>query len=190
VGAGTVAQAKLRHLLETGAAITVVALSVLEGVRTLAADPAVRIHLLERRVEIQDLVGKCLVVSATNDPWLNGVLALAARRLGIWFNAVDEADNCAFYMAGSLRRGPLQVAVGSQGAFPGLVRGLRRCLDALLPKEHLDDLERLAELRRRIRADLPDPASRGRILRRAVETLERDYFKALRDRLEPQGGLS
>lgn len=190
VGAGSVAQAKLRPLIEAGAAITVVALSVSRAVRDLAVGHASQVHLLERKVEIADLVGRRLVVSATGDAWLNSVLGLAAQRLGIWFNAVDEADNCAFYMAGSLRRGPLQLAVGSQGAFPGLVRGLRRCLDSLLPQEHLDDLERLAELRRRIRTDLPDPESRGRILRRAVETLERDYFKALRDRLEPQGGLS
>jgi siroheme synthase-like protein len=190
VGAGSVAQAKLRLLVDAGAAITVVAPSMSGAVRGVAAGHARQVRLHERPVEIADLVGKRLVISATNDPWLNGVLALAARKLGIWFNAVDEADRCAFYMAGSLRRGPLQLAIGSQGAFPGLVRALRSCLDALLPKEHLDDLERLAELRRRIRADIPDLASRGRILRRAVETLERDYFQALRERLEPEGVLS
>lgn len=167
-----------------------VALSVSGAVEGLAAGHPGQVRILQRRVEIADLLGQRLVVSATNDPWLNGVLGAAAQRLGIWFNAVDEAETCAFYMAGSLRRGPLQVAVGSHGAFPGLVRALRGCLDALLPKEHLDDLERLTELRRRIRADLPDLESRGRILRRAVETLERDYFHALRERLEPQGGLS
>lgn len=190
VGAGSVAQAKLRPLIEAGAAITVVALSVSGAVAGLAAGHPGQVRVLRRPVEVADLVGQRLVVSATNDPWLNGVLALAAKRLGLWFNAVDEADSCAFYMAGSLRRGPVEIAVGSRGAFPGLVRALRGALDALLPKEHLDDLERLAELRRRIRADLPDLEARGRILRRAVETLERDYFQALRERLEPQGGLS
>ncbi len=160
------------------------------AVRGIAAGHAGQVRLLARPVEIADLVGQRLVVSATNDPWLNGVLGLAAKRLGVWFNAVDEADSCAFYMAGSLRRGPVEIAVGSRGAFPGLVRALRGCLDALLPQDHLDDLERLAELRRRIRAEVPDPATRGRILRRAVETLERDYFHALRKRLEPEGVLS
>ncbi len=167
-----------------------VAPSISGGVRGLAAGHPRQVRLIQRRVEIADLVGARLVLSAAADPWLNGVLAHAARKLGVWFNAVDVAERCEFYMAGSLRRGPVQVAVGSGGAFPGLVRALRAGLDALLPSGHLDDLERLAELRRRIRAEIPDPAARGRILRRAVETLERDYFQALRERLEPQGTLS
>lgn len=190
VGAGSVALARLPALLETGAAITVVAPSISGAMEGLAAGHPHQVRLVQRRVEIADLVGARLVLSAAADPWLNGALAHAAKRLGVWFNAVDVAERCEFYMAGSLRRGPVQVAVGTGGAFPGLVRALRTGLDALLPKEHLDDLERLAELRRRIRAEIPDPAARGRILRRAVETLERDYFQALRERLEPSGALS
>ncbi|MFN8011907.1 MAG: bifunctional precorrin-2 dehydrogenase/sirohydrochlorin ferrochelatase [Holophagaceae bacterium] len=190
VGAGSVAQARLPALLEAGASLTVVAPAISGAIQGLATGYPRQVRLLRRKVEIADLVGARLVVSATADPWLNGVLAHAAKKLGIWFNAVDVAERCEFHMAGSLRRGPLQVAVGSGGAFPGLVRALRAGLDALLPKEHLDDLERLAELRRRIRAELPDAATRGRILRRAVETLERDYFQALRERLEPTGVLS
>lgn len=190
IGAGSVAQARLPALLDAGAKVTVVAPAISGALRGLAAGHPHQVRLEARRVEIADLVGPRLVLSATSDPWLNGVLAHAAKRLGVWFNAVDVAERCEFYMAGSLRRGPLQVAVGTGGAFPGLVRALRGALDALLPKEHLDDLERLAELRRRIRADVPDPATRGRILRRAVETLEKDYFQALRQRLEPEGALS
>ncbi len=190
VGAGSVAQARIPALLDAGARLTVVAPRLSGAILGLAAAHPRQIRLLERKVQIADLVGQRLVVSATADPWLNGVLALAARKLGVWFNAVDVAERCEFYMAGSLRRGPVHIAVGSAGAFPGLVRALRAGLDALLPREHLDDLERLAELRRRIRADIPDPAARGRILRRAVEALERDYFQALRERLEPEGALS
>lgn len=179
MGGGSVAQAKLAQLVAAGAAIHVVALSISEGVAALARRHPDLVRLERRAVALADLEGVRLAISATNDPALNARLAEAARRRGLWFNAVDDARSCEFFFAARLQRGPLHVAIGTEGAFPGLSGAFRAFLEELIPEGDGDLLLRLADLRLQIRRTLPDPAQRTRSLRRVLEALKADYFRAL-----------
>jgi precorrin-2 dehydrogenase/sirohydrochlorin ferrochelatase len=179
VGAGNVARAKLAQLLPTGAAITVVALSISEGVRSLAAEHPLQVLLEERAVAHADLAGRRLIVSATNDARLNAELARVARGQNTWFNAVDDPGRCDVTFAATFRRGPLHLAIGTDGAFPGLSGALRAFLEEAIPDEDADLLTTLADLRGRIRRDVPDPGLRARALGRVVEALKGDYFRAV-----------
>lgn len=179
VGAGSVALAKLRQLLPTGAAITVVALSISEPVRALAEAHPWQVVLQARAVSLDDLPGHRLIVSATNDADVNATLARAARRQGVLFNAVDDPPSCDLTFAAAFARGPLRVAIGTDGGFPGLSGALRAFLEEVLPDGDADLLTQLTELRGRLRRDVPDPAVRTHALRRALATLKTDYFRAL-----------
>ncbi len=172
VGAGSVARAKLDALAPTGCAVQVVALASPAGFR--AAADALGADLREAPFRPEDLDGAALVVAATNDPATNLAIAQEARRRGILVNAVDDRAACDAYFAATIRRGPLTVATGSQGGFPGLTRALRRVLEALLPESDSPLLHRLAAARHRCRS-LPDPDTRKAALDPLLTAFEATY---------------
>lgn len=172
VGAGSVARAKLDALAPTGCALKVVALAIPAGFR--AAAEALGADLREAPFRAEDLEGATFVVAATNDPATNLAIAHAARQRGILVNAVDDRAACDAYFAATLRRGPLTLAIGSQGGFPGLTRALRRLLEALLPEGDSALLHRLAAARHRCRS-LPNPEARKAALDPLLTAFEATY---------------
>lgn len=128
----------------------------------------------ERPFEPTDLAGASLVIAATNDPAINLHIAKTARGLGVLVNAVDDPAACDVYFAATIRRGPLTLAIGSQGGFPGLTRALRRLLEAFLPEGDDPLLRRLAQARERCRS-LPDPEARKAALDPLLSAFEATY---------------
>lgn len=170
VGGGSVAQAKLRSLLPTGAALRAVATRFSAGFRQEAEGHP--IQLLERPFEPGDLDGTHLAVSATNDPGTNARIAAQCRQRGIWINAVDDPASCDALFASTLRRGPWTLAISTEGAFAGLSRALRLALEDLIPDD--PSLQALVELRTRAR-QLP-PEVRSRALLTLLDTFHATYF--------------
>lgn len=172
VGAGSVARAKLAALAPTGCALRVVALRIPKGFRREAEALGAELH--ERPYDPSDLEGATLVVAATNHPGTNLALAREARARGVLVNSVDDPAACDAYFAATLRRGPLTLAIGSQGGFPGLTRALRRVLEALLPEGDTPLLQRLQGARTRCR-NLPDPEARKAALDPLLTAFEATY---------------
>ena len=166
VGGGSVARAKLAALKETKADLRIVAARFNAAFRYEARG----FRLLERPFEPSDLEGVHFVIAATNDPEANAAIASEARGRGIWINAVDDPEACDAFFASTLSRGPVQLAVSTHGAFPGLSRSLRLALESLLPDEAA--LRDFAALRARLRARLPDPAARADALRALLRDFE------------------
>jgi siroheme synthase-like protein len=175
VGGGRTAEAKLRPLRAAGAAIRSVALCHHPGFLR-EADRLGGVELIQGPYRAEHLAGVRLAVSATDDPDSNAQVARDARALGIFCNAVDDPAACDAYFAASVARGPWHLAIGTDGACPGLARALREVLDLLIPPEHGATLRELAQLRRRLRAELPDPARRRRGLERLLGAFRRSYF--------------
>jgi siroheme synthase-like protein len=170
VGGGSVAWAKLAALKEAGADLRIVATRFSTAFRWEARG----IRLQERPFAPSDLEGARLVIAATNDPTVNAAIASEARARGIWVNAVDDPLACDAFFASTLRRGPVTLAISTDGAFPGLSRSLRLALESLLPDE--GPLHDLTALRARLRQRLPDPAARARALRALLHDFETRYF--------------
>jgi siroheme synthase-like protein len=166
VGGGSVARAKLAQLREAKADLRIVATRFSAGFQWEARG----LRLQRRPFEPADLQGIQLVVAATNDPAVNAAIAKEARARGIWINAVDDPSACDAFFASTLRRGPVQLAISTNGAFPGLSRSLRLALESLLPDEA--SLRDFAALRARLRACLPDPAARAEALRALLREFE------------------
>src|SRR5262245_33756453 len=111
VGGGAVAQRKVDGLLGSGATVTVVSPTVTPRLAAHAA--AGRIRHVARDYRASDLDGQQLAFVATDDGQLNGAVAEEARARGVWVNSADDPANCAFILPSVLRRGALQVAVGT-----------------------------------------------------------------------------
>lgn len=162
VGAGKIAKAKIDSLLEAGARITVVAPNAEPEIRAFATSD--RIVWQKRKYRASDLRGVFLAIAATSNTVVNNSVFVAARRLGILCNAVDDPPNCDFYFPALVRRGDLQVAISTAGESPAFAQRLRRAFESAL-EQHLGDwLRAIGQIRREILASYPASEARKRAL--------------------------
>ncbi|WP_061223779.1 precorrin-2 dehydrogenase/sirohydrochlorin ferrochelatase family protein [Leptospira weilii] len=176
IGGGKVAFEKLPHLIDSGAKITLITLEACKEVaQVLEKHPEIKVEY--RSVEFSDLQGKTLVFSATNDSDLNARLTDYAHSWKIWINCADDPSNCDFYSAAVLDRGPVRVAISTEGNFAGLSGVVKTILEELIPDEHEEELQELMRLRKELKSILPDSEKRKKILKELLRALKEDYFK-------------
>jgi len=141
VGAGEVGYEKLSFILKSSpdAKITVVATWINPELKALLAqkDYSVTIHL--RSFEVSDVDGHDLVIAATNDRPLNEQVQKAAKAKGKLINVADTPDLCDFYLGSIVTRGPLKVAISTNGKSPTFAKRFRQLLEEILPTE-VEDL--------------------------------------------------
>ena len=158
VGAGAIAEAKIRSLLAAGAKVRVVAPQARKTVEDWA-----RADVLAwqgRRFEPRDLNNIFLVIAATGSSGLNALIFGLARERGILCNAVDDPQHCDFYFPAVVRRGDLQLAVSTGGHSPALAQRLQRELQKQFSPVYAGWLDHLGKARERLfRSDL-DPEQR------------------------------
>jgi siroheme synthase-like protein len=119
VGGGRVAQRKIEGLLAAGANVTVVALDVIDEIRSLPVRVDVRAY------EPRDLEPVQLVITATDDPAVNASVSSDAKARGILVNSADDPANCTFILPAIAREGAVTVSVSTGGASPALASHLR-----------------------------------------------------------------
>jgi uroporphyrin-III C-methyltransferase/precorrin-2 dehydrogenase/sirohydrochlorin ferrochelatase len=147
LGGGAVALRKIETLRSAGARVTVIAETVHDDLRALAARGGVT--LSERRLSREDTLvperpRPWLIVAATNDRAVNAAVARDAQAAGIVCNVVDDRELSSGLMPAIIDRSPVQIAVSTGGASPVLARLVRERLEALLD-ESLGPLARFAE---------------------------------------------
>ena len=158
VGAGRVAERRVRGLCDAGAQVRVVGITATEGILQLADEGA--IHLCQRAFEPGDLDGSALVIAATDQADVNRTVQAAAKCQGILFCGADRHTESDFIVPAVVRRGDLQVAISTGGKSPAYARLLRREIEAFLEDEHAGFLDLMADLRRRVYARFPNAPER------------------------------
>jgi uroporphyrin-III C-methyltransferase/precorrin-2 dehydrogenase/sirohydrochlorin ferrochelatase len=133
VGGGSVALRKVLGLLEEGAQVTVVAPSVTADIEEQANSG--RLVLERREYRSGDAAGYALVLAATDRREVNRQVFDDAEAAGIWVNVADDPPLCTFHLPARVRRGPLQIAIGSGGHAPFATRRLRQLLERRLGPE-------------------------------------------------------
>ncbi|HET6795109.1 MAG TPA: bifunctional precorrin-2 dehydrogenase/sirohydrochlorin ferrochelatase [Acidimicrobiales bacterium] len=160
VGAGPIAARKAAGLLAAGAVVTVVAPVVSEAMEELAGEAAApgagdaprSLRIQRRPYRAGEAADYRLVVTATGDPAVDGAVSADAESAGVWVNAADDPAHCSFYLPALARRGPVSVAVSTDGTSPALASWLRDRLDSELGPP--GELEALAGLLAQARADI------------------------------------
>jgi siroheme synthase-like protein len=89
-----------------------------------------------------------LVIAATNDPAVQQKVFDDCERAGVWSNSADDPDRCAFILPAIVRRGPVIVAVSTQGRSPALAQQLRDRVGAALPADLEQRIDAAATRRR------------------------------------------
>ncbi len=119
VGGGTVAARKVDGLLAAGAVVTVVAPAIVEEIRALP------VTFVERRYRSDDIEGRWLVITATDDPVVNRAVRDDGEGAGVWVNAADDPVSCSFILPAIVRQGPVMVTVSTSGYSPAMASWLK-----------------------------------------------------------------
>jgi precorrin-2 dehydrogenase/sirohydrochlorin ferrochelatase len=173
IGAGPVAVRKAQGLLAAGARLVVVAETADNMMTSLCQGKA---ELVRSRYSKDFLGGASLVIAATNDHKLNRQIYRDCQSLEILCNVVDEPELCDFFVPAVVKRGDLQIAVGTEGDCPAYAGHVRRKLEQTFTKEHGDFLAELERLRQGIIKSVANPGERKTILGKLVDDKSFEYF--------------
>ena len=114
------------------------------------------------------LSGFRLAFIQAGDAEMAARLAGAARDAGVLVNVVDKPELCDFYTPAIIDRGRVVIAIGTGGTAPVLATRLRSQIESRLP-EGLDKVAELSErLRDRMKAEVPDFATRRAMWRKLL----------------------
>lgn len=175
VGGGVIAEGKARQLIDAGARVSVVSLTLTE--------PMTRWN---RRGEIEwregvfaesDLDGVWLVISATDDRTVNSEVARTAAERGLLCNVVDQTEFCNFITPALITRGRLQIAVSSSGGSPSVAQRVKREIGQLIGDEYSTLLEIAAEIRPEAKRLIPNFEHRRQLLHEFAESEAIDLLR-------------
>ena len=168
VGGGKVAERKVESLLHCGAKVCIVSPDLTDGLRNLA-DRGI-ISFVKRRYVTEDLEGCFLVISAVDDSETNSKIADDCLERNILVNVVDDPARCSFTVPSVLRRGPLCVAVSTQGKSPLLAKKIREQLEDLFGPEYSEFVELMGRIRQQVMENVSDREKRRRIFECLIDS--------------------
>jgi len=162
VGAGAVAERKVRILHRAGARIRLVAPRATWRLRDLVRRG--KLGWRCGRFREGDLRGARLVLAATSDLSVNRAVARAAARRRVFVNVADDPDSGSVQMPAIYRRGALLVAISTSGRSAGAARALRDDLARRLGPEYAAYVAILGGARARVLRSVSDRRERRRRL--------------------------
>jgi precorrin-2 dehydrogenase/sirohydrochlorin ferrochelatase len=180
VGAGKVAEGKIRGLIEARASIEVVAPEAVWQLKKWAWEGV--IGWKARVFQPSDLDQVSLVIAATSIPEVNREVFKQARLRNVLCNAVDDPENCDFYYPAVVNRGDLQIAISTGGRSPALAQRLRQELEEQFGAEYESWVAELGKAREELTAQVLDIEARKKLLH---EIASREAFI---NRNSPQRG--
>jgi precorrin-2 dehydrogenase / sirohydrochlorin ferrochelatase len=162
VGGGEVAGRKVASLLEAGADVAVISLSIVDALVELAR--AGRIQYVAREYQVGDIAGAALVYAATDDADLHRRLHEEACACGIPINVVDVPSLCTFISPAVMTRGSLKIAVSTEGTSPAMAKRIIARLERFFGPEYGLALEVLRAARKHLQANELNIAIRAKKL--------------------------
>jgi len=174
IGAGAVAVRKAQSLLAAGARVVVVAESI-DDMLTIQYQ-GTGAELIKSKYSKDYLAGAVLVIAATNKTELNRRIYKDCQQLEILCNVVDQPQLCDFFIPAVVKRGDLQIAVGTEGDCPAYAGHIRKKLEQTFTDKHGRFLDELKTLRERIIKDVPDAGRRKALLGQLADDESFEYF--------------
>lgn len=167
IGGGAVALRKAQPLLAAGARLVVVAERIDDMLTALCQGKDA--ELIKSRYSKNYLAGALLAIAATNNHRLNKQIYKDCQELEVLCNVVDVPELCDFFVPAVVKRGDLQIAVGTEGQCPAYAGHVRRKLEEVFTEEHGQFLSELEVMRKKIVEEVPNPADRKTVLGQLVD---------------------
>ncbi len=172
VGGGSIATRKVDALCRCEAEVHIVSPRFCD---VLTARTDVALH--QKDYEKADLTGATLSFACTDSNDLNHQVVEDSRQLGVLCNVVDDPEWCDFTVPAVLKRGPIQIAVGTAGASPYLAGRIRDLIGGWLDRAYEPFARRLAALRPVIQERIGKLDSRKAIFQQLAGRESFDRFK-------------
>jgi uncharacterized protein len=169
VGAGNVGLEKLQSLLGNTpeAKVTVVAPQVKPELREYLRHFTF-CKLEQRPYQPGDMIGKDLVIAATDDTALHEQLYAEAKEKGILINVADTPHLCDFYLGSIVRKGNLKIAISTNGKSPTMAKRMKEVLQQALPDALDESIDNLHEVRKKLNGNFADKVQRLNALTRTL----------------------
>ena len=165
---------KAQTLLAAGARVVVVSKDVDDALSALCQ--GANAEIIKSGYSKSYIAEAVLVIAATNDKQLNKQIYKDCQKLEILCNVVDAPELCDFIVPAVVKRGDLQIAIGTEGHCPAYAGHLRKKLEQTFTDKHGEFLAELEKLRKRIIEDVPDQADRKALLGELVDDKSFEYF--------------
>jgi precorrin-2 dehydrogenase/sirohydrochlorin ferrochelatase len=151
VGGGPVGLRRATSLAEANAEVAVVSLQMEPGLARLASERS-NVVLVERAFKENDLKDAFLVVIATNSDEANRAARRAAMHYNVLMDGAHASQGSDFTFMGCERRGPLTIAVHTDGASANAAKQIRQALVEQLDPDWPAILEHAAAARQELYA--------------------------------------
>jgi precorrin-2 dehydrogenase/sirohydrochlorin ferrochelatase len=183
VGGGSVAERKVSTLIKAGAAVKVISPEITARLKRYKT--AKEISHKDRKYRKGDLNGAFLVFICTSSREANLKIADDARELegAHLINVVDKPSEGNFIVPSSLTRGPLTIAISTEGSSPAVAKAIREELEEIYDADFAKYLRHLKVLRDEALKKIKDDKKRERILKafsskKILDILRKRGFKA------------
>lgn len=161
VGGGMVALRKIEKLLPFGGEITVVSPAFCQEVEEMAG-----IRRIKRKFQRRDIEGRLFVIGATDDEAVNAEVSALCRERNIPVNIVDNPEKCTFFFPAMVKKGEFVAGFSSGGGSPLAAQFIRKRMEDTVPDGFDKVVETLANVRQRVKAEVPDIKKREQIFKR------------------------
>jgi precorrin-2 dehydrogenase / sirohydrochlorin ferrochelatase len=174
IGGGAVAVRKTQTLIDCGARVVVVAENIDKLMTALCKHK--NAELIKSKYQKSYLAGAVLAIAATNDHKLNKQIHKDCQELEILCNVVDVPELCDFFVPAVVKRGSLQIAIGTDGNCPAYSGHLREKLEKIFTEKHGLFLDELEKIRQKILIEIPEANKRKIILGTLCDDKSFAYF--------------
>ncbi|TWF39168.1 precorrin-2 dehydrogenase/sirohydrochlorin ferrochelatase [Chitinophaga polysaccharea] len=175
VGGGNIGLEKANAMLENcpQANVTIVSMDFLPELTSLTHQYP-NITLVQKSFSCGDLLGKDLVIAATNDRELNYHVWETAKCSKVLINVADTPDLCDFYLGSIVRKGNLKIAISTNGKSPTVAKRLKQVLQEAIPDTIDEVLNKLSLIRDKLTGDFSAKVKKLNSLTDVLVKSERD----------------
>lgn len=188
IGGGSVAERKATTLIKAGAVVELISPSLtrrLEQYKTKG-----KIKHKARNYRKGDLKGAFLVVACTSSGEINIRISNDAKLFAgpPFINIVDNPAEGNFIVPSSLTRGPLTIAISTEGSSPAVAKTIRKEIEDIYDNNFAKYLKLIKMLRNDMLAKVTDSEKREKILKRfstpkIFSLLRKKGYKAVKKEL-------
>ena len=160
VGGGKVAERKVRLLVKAGANVKVISPDITKPLEKLRDKGNIK-HANRNYVK-RDLKNAYIVIAATSSAEINTKIAEDSENL---VNVVDTPSEGNYIVPSVVTRGPLTIAISTEGTSPAVSKAIRKEVEKHYSKEFTNYMRFLEVMREKAVAEITDNNKRRKFLK-------------------------
>lgn len=163
VGGGRVAERKALTLIKADATVDIISPAITKNLQGYRDKGLIR-HI-KRGFRKGDLKDAFIVIAATSSRDVNSRVEREAQEQGCLINVVDTPSEGNFIAPSIVRRGPLTIAISTEGQSPAISKAIRKELESLYGNAFPRYLRFVGNIRKEALKEINDRRERERFLR-------------------------